>query len=100
MTNYSPLTVQKFHSYLHSKDIRLRLSDMDEILKEAESEVQKEMRTGHLRERSEPVLYQFAYEPALKKLAEVNEQRRLYAANNGSWNGIDRRAHHHHPTDN
>jgi len=100
MVEYSSLTVEKFHTYLIGKDIRLRLSDMEEILKAAESEVEKEIKTGHLKKKSDPVLYQFAYEPAQRKLAEINEMRRLYAAaKSGEWNGVDRR-NHSHPADN
>lgn len=100
MEGYTPLTVEKFHRYLLGKDIRLRLSDMEGILREAETEVEREIKKGHLKGKSDPVLYQFAYDPALKKHAEVNEIRRLYAAAKANeWNGIDRRRHSH-PTDN
>ncbi len=100
MAGYSALTEEKFHRYLVGNGIHLRFSDMEEILRVAESEVEKEIKTGHLKVKSDPVLYQFAYEPALKKLAEVNEMRRLYAAaRSGEWDGVDRRMHSH-PTDN
>lgn len=99
MTEYAPLTVDRFHKYLIANNIRLRLSDMEEILRKADEEMGSDIRKGNLQEKSEPVLYQYAYEPALKKLAEVNEARIKYATQHGPWNGIDRRRHHH-PTDN
>jgi hypothetical protein len=93
MTEYTPLTVERFHRYLIGNNICLRLSDMEEILRKAEQDVQIEIKRGNLKSKSEPVLYQFAYEPALAKLSEVNEQRILYAAKHGTWSGEERRTH-------
>lgn len=68
------------------------MSDMEEILKKAEEDLEKEIKNGNLKQKSELVLYTFAYEPALAKLEEVNVKRREYAAKNSStWSGDERR---------
>lgn len=90
MTQYAPLTM-RFHKQLIENKIRLRLSDMDEILRKATEAMDADIQTGNLVKKDETGLYEYAYEPALEKHAEVNEKRRLYAALNGAWNGKYRR---------
>jgi hypothetical protein len=67
------------------------MSDMEGILKKAEEDLEQEIKKGNLKEKSELVLYTFAYEPALAKLEEVNVKRREYAAKNNTWSGDERR---------
>jgi hypothetical protein len=100
MAQYSQLTTQKFHKYLSENHIKLRLSDMDEILADADAAMEKDIQRGLLNEKSETLLYQYAYEPAILKHEEVKEIRARYATQYGKWNGVDRRRHHHHIADN
>ena len=93
MAQYSPLTVERFHKYLAENNIRLRLSDMEGILTAADAAMETDMQRGTLTEKSDTLLYQYAYEPAILKHIEVQEARRKYAAQHGQWNGIDRRCH-------
>ncbi len=67
------------------------MSDMEGILKKAEEDLEQEIKKGNLKEKSELVLYTFAYEPALAKLEEVNVKRREYAAKLSTWSGDERR---------
>ncbi|MEM3154746.1 MAG: hypothetical protein QW165_04250 [Candidatus Woesearchaeota archaeon] len=99
MAEYSPLTAERFHKYLAERNIRLRISDMEDILKAADAAMEKDMDIGILNAKSETLLYQYAYEQAVLKHLEVQEMRRKYAAYE-KWNGVDRRRRHCHPTDN
>ena len=93
MAQYLPLTVERFHKYLAEKNIRLRMSDMEGILNAADAAMEKDIQVGILTVKSETLLYQYAYEPAILKHLEVVEARRKYATQYGKWNGVDRRCH-------
>jgi hypothetical protein len=72
---------------------------MEGILNAADTAMENDIQNGFLTVKSDTLLYQYAYEPAVLKNLEVIEARRKYATQYGKWNGVDRR-YHHHPTDN
>ena len=64
---------------------------MEDILTAADASMENDIQRGSLTVKSETLLYQYAYEPAVFKNLEVVEARKKYAAQHGEWNGVDRR---------
>ncbi len=82
MTEYSPLTAEKFYKHLIANKIILKRADIESIVKEVEKEYPQE---------SDVVRIQKAYEKVeilYNKVHPLREAKTLYA---GKWNGADQR---------
>ncbi len=82
MTEYSPLTAEKFYQKLISDKIILRREDIGAIVKEVEAEYPRE---------SEIVRLQKAYEKVEVLYKKVDSIRRARTPYTGQWNGVDQR---------